>query len=297
MGGDAQMKGPRSMKRSTTDRSRQPVDDSLNMYLREIAAYPLLTHDQEIDLARRSRNGDRDALQRLVCSNLRFVVSVAKKYRHQGVALADLIDEGNVGLIRAAQKFDERRETKFISYAVWWIRQAIFQALAEQSHIIRMPLNRATRIHRMGRHANALLQELGRDPTRQEISADMEMSEEEIASMMEIASSYLSLDAPFDSGDDARLLDYVPDDLSPAPDNDVSQSARDTAVQEALEGLRAREAMVLRLYFGFDAQEPMTLEEIGTLLGVTRERVRQIKERALARLRKSNGRTLASLLG
>jgi RNA polymerase primary sigma factor len=157
-----------------------------------------------------------------------------------------------------------------------------------------MPLNRATRMHRIGRRANELLQELGRDPTRQEISADMEMSEDEIASMMEIASSYLSLDAPFDSGDDARLLDYVPDDLSPAP---VSESARDTAVQEALEGLRAREAMVLRRYFGFDAHEPMTLEEIGTLLGVTRERVRQIKERALSRLRKSNGRTLASLLG
>jgi RNA polymerase primary sigma factor len=169
------------MKRATTDRSRQPVDDSLNMYLHEIAAYPLLTHDQEVDLARRSRTGDRDALQRLVCSNLRFVVSVAKKYRHQGVALADLIDEGNVGLIRAAQKFDERRETKFISYAVWWIRQAIFQALAEQSNIIRMPLNRATRIHRMGRRANALLQELGRVPTRQEISANMDISEGEIA--------------------------------------------------------------------------------------------------------------------
>lgn len=285
------------MKRPTTRRSQQAVDDSLNAYLHEIAAYPLLTHEQEVELARRSRNGDRDALQRLVCSNLRFVVSIAKKYRHQGVALADLIDEGNVGLIRAAQKFDERRETKFISYAVWWIRQAIFQALAEQSHIIRMPLNRAARIHRIGRHANALLQELGRDPTRQEISADMDMSEEEISSMLEISSSYLSLDAPLASGDDARLLDYVPDDLSPAPDDEVSEAARDTAVQEALEGLRAREAMVLRLYFGFDADEPMTLEEIGALLGVTRERVRQIKERALSHLRKTKGRTLASLLG
>jgi RNA polymerase primary sigma factor len=265
--------------------------------LHEIAAYPLLDREQEIELARRSRHGDADAIQELVCSNLRFVVSVAKKYRHQGVSLADLIDEGNVGLIRAAQRFDERRETKFISYAVWWIRQAIFQALAEQSHIIRMPLSRAARVQRVGKHASALLQELGRDPTRQEISADMDITEQELATTMQIAPGYLSLDAPLGSTDDAHLLDYVPDDLSPAPDEKLSESVRDSAVQDALTHLKGREGMVLRLYFGFDDDESKTLEEIGTVLGVTRERVRQIKERALSRLRKSDARVLSSLLG
>jgi RNA polymerase primary sigma factor len=285
------------MKRPSASRPGQLVDDSLNTYLHEIAVYPLLNREQEVALARRIRNGDSDAIQQLVCSNLRFVVSVAKKYRHQGVSLADLIDEGNIGLIRAAQRFDERRDTKFISYAVWWIRQAIFQALAEQSHIIRMPLSRAARAHRIVKHASALLQELGRDPTRQEISADMDITEQELATTMQIAPGYLSLDAPFGSTDDTRLLDYVPDDLSPAPDDELSEAARETAVQDALTHLRAREGMVLRMYFGFDDNEPKTLEEIAVLLGVTRERVRQIKERGLSRLRKSGSRVLSSLIG
>ncbi|MGE5732196.1 MAG: RNA polymerase sigma factor RpoD/SigA [Gemmatimonas sp.] len=285
------------MKRPTVRRARQSADDSLSTYLHEIAAYPLLTREQEVELARRGRAGDAEAIEQLVCSNLRFVVSVAKKYRHQGVSLADLIDEGNVGLIRAAQKFDERRETKFISYAVWWIRQAIFQALAEQSHIIRMPLSRAARLHRIGRHASALLQELGRDPTRQEISADMDISEREIANTMEIAPGYLSLDAPLGTSEDARLFDYVPDDLSPAPDDQLADAARETVIENALTRLKGREGIVLRLYFGFDGNEAKTLEEIGTILGVTRERVRQIKERALSRLRKTQSRVLSSLLG
>src|SRR5512143_2781212 len=285
------------MKRPTVRRARQSADDSLSTYLHEIAAYPLLTREQEVELARRGRAGDAEAIEQLVCSNLRFVVSVAKKYRHQGVSLADLIDEGNVGLIRAAQKFDERRETKFISYAVWWIRQAIFQALAEQSHIIRMPLSRAARLHRIGRHASALLQELGRDPTRQEISADMDISEREIANTMEIAPGYLSLDAPLGTSEDARLFDYVPDDLSPAPDDQLADAARETVIENALTRLNSQEGIVLRLYFGFDGNEAKTLEEIGTILGVTRERVRQIKERALSRLRKTQSRVLSSLLG
>ena len=285
------------MKRPANRRSLQPTDDSLNTYLREIAAYPLIAHEQEVELARRSRNGDRDALQRLVCSNLRFVVSVAKKYRHQGVPLSDLIDEGNVGLIRAAQKFDERRETKFISYAVWWIRQAILQALAEQSHIIRMPLSRASRVHRIGKRTNALLQELGRDPTRQEVSADMDISEREIANTLQIASGYLSLDAPIGSSDDAHLLDYVPDEFSAAPDDEVADAAREATIQNALTKLKGREGLVIRLYFGFDNADALTLEEIGTRLGVTRERVRQIKERALSRLRRTESRVLSSLLG
>jgi RNA polymerase primary sigma factor len=206
-----------------------------------------------------------------------------------------LIDEGNVGLIRAAQKFDERRETKFISYAVWWIRQAIFQALAEQSRMIRIPLSRMGQIVRVGKHTNALLQELGREPTRQEISADLEISERDLASTMEFAPKYLSLDAPLASSGDAHLIDYVPDDNGAAPDDGLSDSMLESAVQTALTHLKGREGIVLRLYFGLGNDEPQTLEEIGLTLGVTRERVRQIKERALSRLRKSDARVLSSL--
>lgn len=285
------------MKRRTTRRSRAEGDDSLSTYLREIAAYPLLSRDQEVELARRVRGGDNEAVQRLVCSNLRFVVSIAKKYRNQGVALADLIDEGNVGLIRAAYKFDERRETKFISYAVWWIRQAIFQALAEQSHIIRMPVSRASRIHRVGKRTSVLLQELGRDPTPQELSADLDMSEQELAITLQSGTSYVSLDAPIGISEDGQLSDYVADNLTAPPDDQLGNAARESTVQNALAHLRGREEMVLRLYFGFDDGEPLTLEEIGGLLGVTRERVRQIKERGLSRLRKTNSRALSSLLG
>jgi len=274
--------------------SRQPADDSLNVYLREIAAYPLLGREQEAELARRGRGGDPAAIQQLICSNLRFVVSVAKRYRHQGVPLVDLIDEGNVGLIRAAQKFDERREIKFISYAVWWIRQAIVQALAEQSRMIRLPLSRVGQIARVGKRTNALLQELGREPTRREISADLEISERDLASTMECAPTCLSLDAPLAWSDDAYLIDHVPDAASAAPDDALSVSGLETAVQTALTQLKGREGIVLRLYFGLGDNEPETLEEIGLRFGVTRERVRQIKERALLRLRKSDAHVLSS---
>jgi len=276
--------------------SRQPADDSLNVYLREIAAYPLLGREQEAELARRGRGGDPAAIQQLICSNLRFVVSVAKRYRHQGVPLVDLIDEGNVGLIRAAQKFDERREIKFISYAVWWIRQAIVQALAEQSRMIRLPLSRVGQIARVGKRTNALLQELGREPTRREISADLEISERDLASTMECAPTCLSLDAPLAWSDDAYLIDHVPDAASAAPDDALSVSGLETAVQTALTQLKGREGIVLRLYFGLGDNEPETLEEIGLRFGVTRERVRQIKERALLRLRRSDAHVLSSLV-
>jgi len=276
--------------------SRQPADDSLNVYLREIAAYPLLGRGQEAELARRGRGGDAAAIQQLICSNLRFVVSVAKRYRHQGVPLVDLIDEGNFGLIRAAQKFDERREIKFISYAVWWIRQAIVQALAEQSRMIRLPLSRVGQIARVGKRTNALLQELGREPTRREISADLEISERDLASTMECAPTCLSLDAPLAWSDDAYLIDHVPDAASAAPDDALSVSGLETAVQTALTQLKGREGIVLRLYFGLGDNEPETLEEIGLRFGVTRERVRQIKERALLRLRKSDAHVLSSLV-
>ena len=186
-------------------------EGSLDQYLRDISAYPLISREEEAELARRIRTGDQDALDKLVRSNLRFVVSVAKKYQNQGVSLSDLINEGNLGLIRAAHKFDETKGIKFISYAVWWIRQAILQALAEQSRIVRVPLNRAGTLHRIGKRANTLLQELGREATHAEIAEGMDITEEEVAKTMSISQVHLSLDAPLTPGEDNRLLDYLPD--------------------------------------------------------------------------------------
>jgi RNA polymerase primary sigma factor len=261
-------------------------ESSLDQYLKEISAYPLLTREDEVDLATRIRTGDEEALDKLVRSNLRFVVSVAKKYQNQGVALGDLINEGNLGLIRAAHKFDETKGIKFISYAVWWIRQAILQALAEQSRIVRVPLNRAGALHRIGRRSSTLLQELGREPTVEELADELDLSEEEVQRTLAISQSHLSLDAPMTPGEDNRLLDYLPDQFSAGPDDETYERALASTVEEALGTLKEREARVLRLYFGLeDARDPMTLEEIGALLGITRERVRQIKEKALVRLR------------
>ncbi|MGK7313214.1 MAG: sigma-70 family RNA polymerase sigma factor [Candidatus Longimicrobiales bacterium M2_2A_002] len=258
---------------------------SLDQYLKEISAYPLLKREDEVDLAQRIRQGDEEALDKLVRSNLRFVVSVAKKYQNQGVALSDLINEGNLGLIRAAHKFDETKGIKFISYAVWWIRQAILQALAEQSRIVRVPLNRAGALHRIGKRSAALLQELGREPTVEELADELDISEDEVRRTLSLSQSHLSLDAPLTPGEDNRLLDYLPDQFSPGPDDETYDQALMDTVEEALGTLKEREAKILRLYFGLDGQEPMTLEEIGSILGVTRERVRQIKEKALLRLR------------
>ena len=258
---------------------------SLDQYLKEISAYPLLKREDEVELAQRIRKGDEEALDKLVRSNLRFVVSVAKKYQNQGVALSDLINEGNLGLIRAAHKFDETKGIKFISYAVWWIRQAILQALAEQSRIVRVPLNRAGALHRIGKRSAALLQELGREPTVEELADELDISEDEVRRTLALSQSHLSLDAPLTPGEDNRLLDYLPDQFSPGPDDETYDQALMDTVEEALGTLKEREAKILRLYFGLDGQEPMTLEEIGTILGVTRERVRQIKEKALLRLR------------
>ena len=283
------------MTHSKERRARTSTEDSLSTYLREIARYPLLTREEEAKLARRIRKGDAEAVNRLVTSNLRFVVSVAKKYHNSRMSLSDLIDEGNLGLMRAAERFDERHNTRFISYAVWWIRQAILQALADQSHIIRIPLSRAATLHRVGRQANALGQALGRDPTNEELSASMDMSERVVSDTMQLARSYVSLDAPLGTADDARLLDYIPDELSPAPDDEIAETVRQEFVRRALAPLKGREATVLKLYFGFDGNEPLTLEEIGVQLGVTRERVRQIKERALFRLRRSESRMLAAV--
>jgi RNA polymerase primary sigma factor len=273
-------------------------EGSLDQYLRDISAYPLISRDEEVALAQRIRVHDQEALDKLVRSNLRFVVSVAKKYQNQGVSLSDLINEGNLGLIRAAHKFDETKGIKFISYAVWWIRQAILQALAEQSRIVRVPLNRAGTLHRIGKRANTLLQELGREPTHEEIAEGMDITEEEVAKTMSISQTHLSLDAPLAPGEDNKLLDYLPDNLNPTPDEQTFEKALTESIEEALSHLKEREAKILRLYFGLDGTEPMTLEEIGSLLGITRERVRQIKEKALSRLRHvSRARALESYLG
>jgi RNA polymerase primary sigma factor len=285
------------MRSAETARKRKAEDGSLDQYLREISRYPLLKREEEVQLAKKIKMGDTEALDKLVRSNLRFVVSVAKKYQNQGVSLADLINEGNLGLIRAAHKFDETKGIKFISYAVWWIRQAILQALAEQSRIVRVPLNRAGTLHRIGKRSSALQQELGREPTVEEIADGMDITQDEVAKTLSISQSHLSLDAPLTPGEDNKLLDYLPDTQNPGPDDKTFERALSDSIETVLSSLKDREAKILRLYFGLDNQEAMTLEEIGGLLGITRERVRQIKEKALARLRHvSRARSLESFL-
>jgi RNA polymerase primary sigma factor len=282
----------------SVNRKSQYDEGSLDQYLRDISVYPLITREEEVTLAQRIRQNDQEALDKLVRSNLRFVVSVAKKYQNQGVSLSDLINEGNLGLIRAAHKFDETKGIKFISYAVWWIRQSILQALAEQSRIVRVPLNRAGALHRIGKRASTLLQELGRQPTHGEIAEGLDITEEEVAKTMLISQVHLSLDAPMTPGEDNRLLDYLPDTTNRTPDEQTFEKALTEAIEESLSGLKERESKILRLYFGLDGEDPMTLEDIGTLLGITRERVRQIKEKALLKLRhNSRRRALESFLG
>jgi RNA polymerase primary sigma factor len=283
---------------STAKRKQTGADGLLDQYLRDISIYPLIPREEEGALAVRIRAGDDEALGKLVRANLRFVVSVAKRYQNQGVNLSDLINEGNLGLIRAARRFDETKGIKFISYAVWWVRQAILQALAEQSRIVRVPLNRAGELQRIGRRAAALIQELGREPTNEEIAEEMEISEEELAKTMAFSQIHLSLDAPVTADDDHALIDRIADDDGPSPDDAVIESALVETVHESLLLLKPREAKVLRMYFGLDGGEPVTLDAIGEEIGVTRERVRQIKDRALIKLRHtSHKRALESFLG
>jgi RNA polymerase primary sigma factor len=289
---------PRASARPALRSRSGEGEDSLDHYFREISGYPLITREREADLARRIRASDPDALDMLVRANLRFVVSVAKKYQNHGVGLGDLINEGNLGLIRAAHKFDETKGIKFISYAVWWIRQAILQALADQGRMIRVPLNRAGALYRIGRRASTLRQTLGREATHAEIAEGMDIDAEEVGRMMTIAQDHVSLDAPLRPGEDNRLLDYLVDDAGQAPDERVLEHALTDAIRESLASLNAREATILRLYFGLGPEEPMTLEQIGAVLGVTRERVRQIKEKALSRLRHATrAQALSSFLG
>jgi RNA polymerase primary sigma factor len=263
------------------------VSDSLSNYFDDIGRYRLLSRWEERDLGRRIRKGDRDALDALVCANLRFVVSIAKTFQGRPVPLMDLVSAGNLGLLRAARTFDETKGVKFISYAVWWIRRAILQALAEQSRIVRLPSHQTAKLRWVARRANVLLQELGREPTRGEIADGMDTSEEEVATAMSISQAALSFDAPMTPGEDNNLLDYLPDTRNLPPDEQTFEKALTQSIEEALSRLNGRESKILRLYFGFDGEEPMTLEQIGSLLGVTRERVRQVRDRALRRLRKS----------
>jgi RNA polymerase primary sigma factor len=274
--------------------ARANGESVLDHYLREIAAFAPLPPAEEVALAARIRDGDQDALDALVRANLRFVVAVAKRYQDKGVPLADLVNEGNLGLVRAAARYDGERGVRFISYAVWWIRQAICQLLAEQGRPVRVPPNRAVAIGRIGRRARTLRHALGREATPAELAAEAGVTREEAATAMAIPRRHLSLDAPLAPGAGVRWLDHLPDRQSPPPDEAAIGAALAEAVASSLSALPAREGTILRLYFGLDGGDPKTLEEIGVLLGVTKERVRQIKGAALAKLRDGReGRALA----
>lgn len=273
-------------------------DRSLDLYLREIGSTPLITADEEVRLARRIKQGDKRALEKLTKANLRFVVSVAKNYQNQGLSLADLINEGNIGLIKAAKRFDETRGFKFISYAVWWIRQSILQALAEQSRIVRLPLNRVGALNKIGKAFSSLEQEFEREPSASELAEELDMSLFEVSDTLKISGRHLSMDAPFAQGEDNRLLDVIQDERQPAPDSELMKESLSREVERALSTLSEREAEVIRLYFGLGREHSLTLEEIGEKFKLTRERVRQIKEKAIRRLRHaSRSKQLRAYLG
>ena len=272
---------------------------SLDKYLQEIGKVELLTPDDEVELARRIREGDQLALEKLTKANLRFVVSVAKQYQNQGLSLGDLINEGNLGLIKAAKRFDETRGFKFISYAVWWIRQSILQALAEQSRIVRLPLNRVGALNKIGKAFSKLEQEFEREPSPQEISEILEgMSETEVQDTLKISGRHISMDAPLVQGEENRLLDVLENEEEPDPDTGLINESLSKEVERALSTLTQREAEVIRLYFGIGVEHSLTLEEIGEKFDLTRERVRQIKEKAIRRLRHtSRSKGLKTYLG
>ncbi len=282
------------MARGSISRASQ----SLDKYLQEIGEVPLLTPQEEIELARRIKQNDQEALEKLTKANLRFVVSVAKQYQNQGLSLGDLINEGNLGLIKAAKRFDETRGFKFISYAVWWIRQSILQALAEQSRVVRLPLNRVGALNKIGKAYSALEQEFEREPSASEIAEQLDMTDFEVADTLKISGRHLSMDAPFSNSEDNRLLDVIQNDHQPPPDNELIDESLKVEIDRALATLTKREAEVVRLYFGLGQEHPLTLEEIGERFNLTRERVRQIKEKAIRRLRHtSRSRALRAFLG
>lgn len=269
---------------------------SLDKYLQEIGRKDLITADEEVELAQKIKQGDQAALDKLVSANLRFVVSVAKQYQNQGLSLPDLIDEGNLGLIKAAQKFDETRGFKFISYAVWWIRQSILQALAEQSRIVRLPLNQVGSLNKIGKALQRFEQENERRPSPAELAEQLDVPVEKIADTMKVSGRHVSVDAPFVDGEDNSLLDVLPNEDSPMADSSLTQESLSKEVNRALEQLNPRERDILKMFFGIGCQE-MTLEEIGAKFDLTRERVRQIKEKAIRRLKGQKSKLLKSYLG
>jgi RNA polymerase primary sigma factor len=271
---------------------------SLDKYLQEIGKVDLLTPDEEVELAKRIKDGDQIALEKLTKANLRFVVSVAKQYQNQGLSLGDLINEGNLGLIKAAQRFDETRGFKFISYAVWWIRQSILQALAEQSRIVRLPLNRVGSLNKISKTFSELEQKYEREPSPEELAEVLEVTTAEVVDTMKISGRHVSMDAPFVQGEENSLLDVLENDSEETPDSGLMTDSLRREVQRALSTLTQREADVISLYFGLNGEHAMTLEEIGEKFNLTRERVRQIKEKAIRRLRHtSRSKALKPYLG
>lgn len=271
---------------------------SLDKYLQEIGKVDLITADEEVELAQRIKAGDSAALEKLTKANLRFVVSVAKQYQNQGLTLPDLINEGNLGLIKAAQRFDETRGFKFISYAVWWIRQSILQALAEQSRIVRLPLNKIGSINKINKMYAFLEQSQERAPSAEEIAKELDMSISEVQESLRNSGRHVSMDAPLIEGEDSNLYDVLRSGESPNPDRTLLHESLRIEIERALETLTPREGDVVRLYFGLDAQHPMSLEEIGETFDLTRERVRQIKEKAIRRLKHtSRSKILMTYLG
>ncbi len=271
---------------------------SLDKYLQEIGKVDLITADQEVELAKRIKAGDQVALEKLTKANLRFVVSVAKQYQNNGLTLGDLINEGNVGLIKAATRFDETRGFKFISYAVWWIRQSIMQALAEQSRIVRLPLNRVGSLNKISRTFSELEQKFQREPSAEELADVLEITTQEVRDNLGISGRHVSVDAPFAQGEESNLLDVLENNSEETPDSGLMEDSLRKEVQRALATLTQREADVIAYYFGLNGEQAMTLEEIGEKFNLTRERVRQIKEKATRRLRHSSrSRSLKAYLG
>ncbi len=273
---------------------------SLDKYLQEIGKVDLISADEEINLAHQIKEGDQRALERLVKANLRFVVSVAKQYQNKGLSLGDLINEGNFGLIKAAKRFDETRGFKFISYAVWWIRQSILQAIADQSRMVRLPLNRVGELNKVVKTAIELEQEFERAPSNAEIAEKLEMDVNEVANALKNSGRHISVDAPIKQGEDSKnsLLDIMANDDQPTPDSTLMAESLKSDIERAISTLSDKEAKVIRLYFGLNSEHSATLEEIGEELNLTRERVRQIKEKALRRLRhNSRSKNLIAYLG
>jgi len=272
---------------------------TLDRYFDEISKESLLKPDEEIALAKKVRSGDESALEKMTRANLRFVVSIAKRYQNQGLSLGDLINEGNLGLIKAAKRFDETRGFKFISYAVWWIRQSILQALAEQSRVVRLPLNRVGVMNKVNRTLGDLEQKYEREPTAEEVAEVLEMTSVDVSDTIQMSSRHLSVDAPFSGNDENSLLDVLRDDGSYSePDSPLIEESLKMEVDKVLSSLSEREAEVIRLYFGLVNERSMTLEEIGDRFKLTRERVRQIKEKSIRKLRHtSRSKNLRSYLG